>query len=98
MSRIHSQTERRRYFVGGSDARIIMCDDEAALLRLWQEKRGEPEDPSGNLIVELGATTRGLNRRWYERITHRMPIGRYIVAVCYATAVILLGCGPGAFF
>ena len=30
----------------GSDARIIMGDDEAALLRLWREKRGEvePED------------------------------------------------------
>ena len=43
-------------FVGGSDARIIMGDDEAALIRLWQEKRGEvePEDLSGNLIVQLG--------------------------------------------
>ena len=38
----------RRNFVGGSDARIIMGDDEAALLRLWREKRGEaePEDLS----------------------------------------------------
>ena len=36
----------RRYFVGGSDARIIMGNDEAALIRLWREKRGEvePED------------------------------------------------------
>jgi predicted phage-related endonuclease len=41
----------RRHFIGGSDARTIMGDDEAALLRLWREKRGEvePEDPSGNL-------------------------------------------------
>ena len=30
----------RRYFIGGSDARIIMGDDEVALLRLWREKRG----------------------------------------------------------
>ena len=39
----------RRFFIGGSDARIIMGDDEAALLRLWREKRGEvePEDLSG---------------------------------------------------
>ena len=38
----------RRYFIGGSDARIIMGNDEAALLRLWREKRGEiePEDLS----------------------------------------------------
>ena len=58
----------RRYFVGGSDARIIMGDDEAALLRLWREKRGEvePEDLSGNLIVQLGVVTEDLNRRWYE--------------------------------
>ena len=33
----------RRYFIGGSDARIIMGDDESALLRLWREKRGEVE-------------------------------------------------------
>jgi predicted phage-related endonuclease len=58
----------RRYFIGGSDARIIMGDDEAALLRLWQEKRGEaePEDLSGNLVVQLGLATETLNRRWYE--------------------------------
>ena len=45
----------RRYFIGGSDARIIMGDDEAALLRLWREKRGEvePEDLSGNLSSSL---------------------------------------------
>ena len=45
-----------------------MGDDEAALLRLWREKRGEvePEDLSGNLIVQLGVVTEDLNRRWYE--------------------------------
>ena len=61
----------RRSFIGGSDARIIMGDDEAALLRLWREKRGEvePEDLSGNLIVQLGSVTEDLNRRWYERNT-----------------------------
>ena len=61
----------RRSFIGGSDARIIMGDDEAALLRLWREKRGEaePEDLSGNLIVQLGSVTEELNRRWYERNT-----------------------------
>src|ERR1035438_7287882 len=61
----------RRSFIGGSDARIIMGDDEAALLRLWREKRGEaePEDLSGNLIVQLGSVTEELNRHWYERNT-----------------------------
>ena len=59
---------QRRDFVGGSDARIIMGQDGAALLRLWQEKRGEiePEDLSGNLVVQLGLATEDLNRRWYE--------------------------------
>jgi hypothetical protein len=49
----------RRQFIGGSDARIIMGQDEKALIRLWKEKRGEvgPEDLSGNLIVQLGPRT-----------------------------------------
>src|SRR5262249_33319235 len=57
-----------RSFIGGSDARIIMGSDEAALVHLWREKRGEadPEDLSGNLIVQLGAATEELNRIWYE--------------------------------
>jgi predicted phage-related endonuclease len=61
----------RRYFIGGSDARVIMGNDEAALARLWQEKRGEvePEDLSGNLIVQLGLVTEDLNRRWFEANT-----------------------------
>jgi YqaJ-like viral recombinase domain len=50
-----------------------MGQDEAALARLWQEKRGEvgPEDLSGNLVVQLGVATEELNRSWYERITGR---------------------------
>ena len=61
----------RRSFIGGSDARIIMGDDEPNLVRLWQEKRGEcePQDLSDNLIVQLGTVTEHLNRRWYERST-----------------------------
>jgi len=64
----------RRFFIGGSDARIIMGSDEAALIRLWREKRGdaEPEDLSGNLIVQLGLVTEPLNRHWYERNTGQM--------------------------
>src|SRR5271163_167524 len=66
-----STCKDRRHFIGGSDARIIMGNDEGALLRLWQEKRGEaePEDLSGNLIVQLGLATEELNRRWYESNT-----------------------------
>lgn len=63
----------RRSFVGGSDARTIMGDDGAALLRLWHEKRGEvvPEDLSGNLAVQLGRVTEELNRHWFERNSGR---------------------------
>jgi predicted phage-related endonuclease len=68
----------RRYFIGGSDARVIMGDDQTALERLWREKRGEaePEDLSGNLVVQLGLVTEPLNRSWYERNT-----GEVITAV-----------------
>jgi predicted phage-related endonuclease len=68
----------RRRFIGGSDARLIMGDDAAALVRLWREKRGElePEDLTDNLIVQLGSVTEELNRRWYQRNT-----GQVITAV-----------------
>ena len=51
-----SDSAKRRTYIGGSDARVIMGDDEVALVRLWREKRGEeePEDLSENLIVQLG--------------------------------------------
>jgi predicted phage-related endonuclease len=82
----------RRLFIGGSDARIIMSTDEAALIRLWREKRGEtkPEDLSGNLIVQLGVATETLNRLWYERNSQcsvtdvqrwvQHPVHRYLAA------------------
>jgi predicted phage-related endonuclease len=61
----------RRHFIGGSDARIIMGNDEEDLVRLWREKRGEiePQDLSQNLIVQLGNATEALNRAWFERCT-----------------------------
>jgi predicted phage-related endonuclease len=69
-----SNQTSRRSFIGGSDARIIMGDDQAALLRLWREKRGEiePEDLSGNLVVQLGLATEDLNRRWYQANTEHV--------------------------
>jgi hypothetical protein len=51
--------------------RRLRCPDHhgrgrGCLARLWQEKRGEvePQDLSGNLVVQLGAVTEELNRRW----------------------------------
>jgi hypothetical protein len=69
--------------------RITGGDHETTLIPFWWEKRrgAEPEDLSGNPGEDL-------NRRWYERITGRTPVGWYIVALCYATAVILLGWWP----
>ena len=54
-----------------------MGEDEAALVRLWREKRGEaePEDLSANLIVQLGVVTEDLNRRWYEANTGQVITG-----------------------
>jgi predicted phage-related endonuclease len=68
--KIHDSASRRS-FIGGSDARVIMGSDEAALTRLWREKRGEAEAPdySDNLIVQLGVATEALNRRWFEKTT-----------------------------
>jgi predicted phage-related endonuclease len=64
-----SSARNRQAFIGGSDARIIMATDETALIRLWREKRGEiePQDFSGNLVVQLGVVTEELNRQWFER-------------------------------
>ena len=88
----HKKVANRRQFIGGSDARIIMGADEAALIRLWKEKRGEaePEDFSDNLVVQLGVATEALNRTWYERNTGRIvgdvqrwvqhPVHRYLAA------------------
>jgi predicted phage-related endonuclease len=69
-----------------------MGSDEAALLRLWREKRGEaePEDLSDNLIVQLGLVTESLNRHWFERNTGHVitnvqrriehPVSRWMAA------------------
>jgi predicted phage-related endonuclease len=82
----------RRHFIGGSDARIIMGNDEDDLVRLWGEKRGEiePQDFSKNLIVQLGTVTEELNRSWYQRCTGqtirdvqkrvRHPINKWMAA------------------
>jgi predicted phage-related endonuclease len=68
---VYPQHINRRFFIGGSDARIIMGTDGEALLRLWREKQGEAEPPdySENLLVQLGVATEPLNRRWFEKTT-----------------------------
>ena len=79
---VSSKRTHCRYFIGGSDARIIMGNDESALIRLWREKRGEvePGDLSTNLVVQLGVATEELNRRWYQANTGQVltDIGRHV--------------------
>src|SRR3954465_6306052 len=102
--RMVADSNGRRSFVGGSDARIIMGDDETALLRLWREKRGEvePEDLSANLVGQLGPVTEHLNRHWYERNTGQVvtevqrqvfhPVKRWLAATVDGMGE---GTGPG---
>ena len=64
--------DRRNWF-GGSDAPRLMGRDDAAVLDLWQEKRGEapPSDLSAVLPVQMGSFTEPLNLDWYELTTGR---------------------------
>lgn len=57
--------------IGGSDANTILSGDEARILHLWQEKRGEiePDDLSRVLAVQMGCWTEAFNRQWFTRET-----------------------------
>lgn len=67
------QIAERRNGIGGSDAAVIMGGDPAALIALWEEKRGvrEGEDLSRVLPVQMGSFTEPLNLYWYELTTGR---------------------------
>ena len=68
----------RRYFIGGSDVRVMMGSDEAPLLRLWREKRGdEPEDL--------------MKCRCYGANAGQAPVASNIEALFYANAAFFLG-------
>ena len=58
----------RKGFIGGSDCVKIMNGD---WYELWQVKtgRGEPDDLSDNLPVQLGVTTEDFNLSWFEKQT-----------------------------
>ena len=47
----------RRHFIGGSDARVIMGDDQDKLTLLWQEKRGEVA-PEISRIISSSSSAR----------------------------------------
>ena len=76
----------RLYLIGGSAPYIPPIETETSLLELWREisRRADPDNPMEEQ-----------NRQ--KTMTGRMPVGWYLVAVCYATAVILLGWYPWNF-
>lgn len=63
--------EKRRHYIGGSDANILMSGNEEKIHRLWQIKTGqaEEEDLSWVLPVQMGIATEELNLRWFEHET-----------------------------
>ncbi|WP_165362169.1 YqaJ viral recombinase family protein [Qipengyuania thermophila] len=73
----------RHAWIGGSDANTIMSGDEARILSLWRQKRGEegPDDLSASLAVQMGSYTEPLNRAWYELQTGNLVHGHGKVAV-----------------
>ena len=76
----------RLYLVGGSAPYIPPIETETSLLERWREvcRQADPDNPMEEQ-----------NRQ--KAMTGRMPLGWYLVAVCYATAVILLGWYPWNF-
>jgi hypothetical protein len=76
----------RLYLIGGSAPYIPPIETETSLLELWRDisRRADPNNPMEEQ-----------NRQ--KAMTGRMPLGWYLVAVCYATAVILLGWYPWNF-
>ena len=65
----------RRCFIGGWDVRVIMRDDEAALLRLWREKCGEVEQRTSPATSSSssGSSPNPSTETWFKRITGRAP-------------------------
>ena len=53
-----------------ANARVIMGQDEPALMRLWRRKRGEvlPEAPD-DLVLQFAKATEAINRAVFERQT-----------------------------
>jgi|GEM_PF-7110282 len=64
----------RRSFIGGSDARTIMGDDESALVHLWREReaRSSPRTSPATSSSSSGVATEPLNRQWFAQFRPRL--------------------------
>lgn len=71
MALTKEQIERRRDFMGGSDANILIKGDPAEITNLWLFKRRlrDADDLSNVLQVALGSFTESFNRAWFEKQT-----------------------------
>jgi hypothetical protein len=80
---LSNRASNRRSFIGGSDARIIMGKDEAALLRLWREKRGEVVGGSGLREIRPARTAVlsviSGGGKWVEIKTHADPLYQHLI-------------------
>lgn len=79
-----AQISERRLGIGGSDVNVLMGGDGAAIIALWEEKRGvrEPEDLAGKLPVMLGSWTEEFNRQWCERLRGKAISSRGLALSC----------------
>jgi len=82
-----ADSSSKRSFIVTSNARIIMNQEDNALMRLWQDERGKlgPDDLPGDLIVQLGIDTANLNRTWCERSTERPQSAHYASFSCVSS-------------
>lgn len=71
------QQEFRMNVIGGSEANILMGNDDVKILHLWRQKIGEvpPDDLSDVLPVQMGLFTEPLNRYWFEKQTGQKLTG-----------------------
>jgi hypothetical protein len=82
---------RSRYFLGGSDARIIVNPDEAALLQLWKEERGEADSKARRTSSRLRISA--ARRQSAARVPSLHPVSSVI---CWLLKLIVYFLHPGS--
>jgi hypothetical protein len=84
----------RRFFIGGSDARIIMgADEETSNHDSCRVQHGEEKGQKAER-ADRHNQPQNFNQHPYTTITGGMPLRWHTAALCYWTIVILLGWYP----